>query len=254
VSPSPRGGELAIAADEGVLTLGADGMLRTAVCPDRRPSFEPGLYVDGLPAASAALAAEDVTAGPDGELLIAEFFRGRVLAVLPDGADRFAVAVGPATARLLRDGRIEVVTSQAAKLTLSLHRGGRTVMQTAAEVDAGVSTVALPAPPAPEVYRVEVAARAADGRLAFDQLRSLAASTIPMRVARHLFRWYAEDYAIDGPRPIRLRRCRGADTTEVTCIARFGKDPERFFQSLTLRDDGLLVYADTANGRFVAEP
>ena len=237
-------GSLLVAGDRGLMRLDPDGTIHTILTRHRAPG--PSLNEDGREAGEVSLGAiTEVDALPDGSLALAE---GERVAMLIQGTrvDRLAVALAPRNRALLARGRVEIVSTRAARGTLRLVRRGRIVASTRVSLVRGVNRVRLRAPASTAPHLLRVAVRDAHGRVASHRLSIIPVGRLSHRtLLRHLDTierfWLTgdTDVTIDDCRRVTARtfRCNTTDTDledlgDVTYRSR-----------ITLQRDGLLLYA-----------
>jgi hypothetical protein len=254
------------AAEGGLLLTGSPGLLalvggelRSAL-PCGAQASDPAAprYPDGRLAEAAVLPdVDDVAVGSGGELLLAA--GGRIGSVLDEGSARFAAALGPATLRTTRLGRVELFTTDAATVVVELRKGGRRKERVAVAVPAGRSVLRLPrAPSGGGIYELRLRAESPDGRVATHRLRVLAAHRVPVRLARRLMRRRV-DIESDGTLTGVVDRCRRRGPRTVTCRVRVrdleSLEPERGTgrMQVLLRTDGvpLVRFRNARGGRLI---
>jgi hypothetical protein len=253
-------GDIAGLADGGFLLTTGAGLLRVSplgslvgvMCSPFGPNYRPDgrdIYVAGRPLSSAFLAnnwGADVAVAADGSMVIDD--GGGETAVLvvetPGESQRLAVALAPETLAAVHQRRVVVASTMAAHVEVGVYRRRQRLAHATGELQAGETTLGLPRRLGPGVHNIKLLARTADGRLATHSLRVLGTPTVPMRLAKRIFRDYFYDSEVgEGDGYVRLSPCRHPSRRRVWCRAR-GQligEPFRTTYGLRLRRNGVLV-------------
>ena len=221
----------------GVLHVSRSGELTQIVCgsifPSRDSAKGDRFYtnLDGRRASQVLFSwdPKSLAVTSDGTLLIATSSRYNnewfVAMLAPAGVSRrLAVAVAPESHATLPRRRLVIAATHPANVAIRVVQRHKTVMKTQAAVQGGRTTVLLPRGVPMGDVDVLVSARASDGRVAADRLRTIIPGRRGLPVAsvrRLILRYVGRQAVVSNPR---IRDCKAISPTTVRC--RLLDDPE----------------------------
>jgi hypothetical protein len=188
-------GSLLLSARRGVLRVDPAGRITTVVraattskyieLGDPRAADADRLRSDAARLSDVAA----VQAGDDHTLVLTVVggeSGGYRVAMITARPDRLAVAVPPSARTLIRDGRIELVSTRRAKALVEVRRGRRVVASRRVSLRRGTTRVRLAVPHDGEAHVVRVIARTRDGAVASHQMSLIPGRTLSDVVVRRI--------------------------------------------------------------------